>query len=73
VLDAASAIDAATGGAPLGVIGPAILLHEARVVEAIRTGRPVPGPLSEYDEIIDPAAVAELLHAAGCNLGSTSG
>jgi hypothetical protein len=69
VLDAASALDVATGGAPLSVIGPAILLHEARMIESLRTGRPVRDRLSEYGEISDPAAVAELLHAAGCDPG----
>jgi hypothetical protein len=67
LLDALYALHFATGGAPLSVVGPAMLLHRDRVVEAIRSGRPVPGPLSECAEIIDPAAVAELLHAAGCH------
>ncbi len=71
VLDAAVAIDAATGGAPLGATGPAILRHHDRVIEALGAGRPVPGRLSEYREIVDPAAVAELLHAIGYDPGST--
>jgi hypothetical protein len=73
LLDAICALDTATGGASLSRIAPAVLLHEARVVEAIRSGRPVPGPLSEFGEITDPAAVAELLHAAGCDPGSAPG
>src|SRR4051794_41169010 len=64
VLDAACALDAATGGAPLSAIDPAILLHRARVVEALHAGHPVAGRLSACGEISDPAAVAELLHAA---------
>ena len=73
VLDAACALEIATGGAPPSRIGPAIVRHEARVVEAIRAGRPAPGPLSECGEIIDPAAVAELLDAAGLRPGSEAG
>ena len=72
LLDAACALHFATGGAPLGGIGPAILLHRDRAIEALRDGRAVPVPLSDCGEIIDPAGVAELLHAAGCELGSTA-
>jgi hypothetical protein len=73
IMDAACALDFATGGAPLNVIGPAILLHRDRVIEALRAGQPVPGELSDCGEIIDPAAVGELLRSAGCDPGSVSG
>jgi hypothetical protein len=64
-MDAARALDFATVAAPPSVIGPAILLHEQRVVEVLRAARPVPDQPSECGEIAHPAAVAELLHAAG--------
>jgi hypothetical protein len=72
VLEVACALGAATGGAPLSVIGPAILLHRDRIIEALRAGRPVPGRLSECGVIADTPAVDELLHAAGCGPGSAS-
>lgn len=65
VLDLANALDIATGGAALSVIGPGIMRHHDRVIEALRSGRPVPGPLTDFDTIIDPAAVAELLTYCG--------
>src|SRR5262245_39031501 len=71
VLDAACAVDVATGGAQLSAVGPAILMHHDRVIEALRAGRTAPGPLSEYGEIIDPGAIAELLHAVGYSPRST--
>jgi hypothetical protein len=73
VMDAACALDAATGGASLSVIGPAILLHRARVIEALRAGRPAPGRPSKYREVTDSITVAELLHAVGIDAGSASG
>jgi hypothetical protein len=73
VLEALCALHFATGGAPLSVVGPAILLHRDRVVEALREGRPVPRERGYCGEIIDPDAVAELLRAAGCGTDLTPG
>ena len=71
VLDSGCAIEAAIGRASLDVIAPAILLLRERVIEVLRAGRPVPGRLVERGAIIDPAAVAERLRAAGCGPGPT--